>query len=45
MSILATIYVLTALILAVYGFNAWVLTAVYTKHRRDVTAAPSAAAR
>ena len=45
MSILATIYVLTALILAVYGFNAWVLTAVYTKHRRDVTAAPSAAAQ
>ncbi len=36
MSILSAIYVITALLLAVYGFNAWVLTILYLKHRRTI---------
>lgn len=39
MSILAGIYVVTALLLAVYAFNAWVLTVLYLKHRRGAPAA------
>ncbi|NJN96390.1 MAG: glycosyltransferase [Anaerolineales bacterium] len=34
MSILVAVYLITALWLAVYAFNAWVLTALYLKHRR-----------
>ncbi len=35
MSILIAIYVVVALFLAVYAFNAWVLTALYLKQRRN----------
>lgn len=35
MFILITIYVVTALLLAVYAFNSWVLTALFLKHRRQ----------
>ena len=35
MSILISIYVITALLLAVYAFNAWVLTFLYLKHRNN----------
>ena len=34
MSILIVIYIATALLLAVYAFNAWVLTALFLKNRR-----------
>jgi cellulose synthase/poly-beta-1,6-N-acetylglucosamine synthase-like glycosyltransferase len=30
-----SVYIIVALLLAVYAFNAWVLTALYFKHRRD----------
>jgi cellulose synthase/poly-beta-1,6-N-acetylglucosamine synthase-like glycosyltransferase len=33
MSFLITIYILAALLLALYAFNAWVLTILYLKHR------------
>ncbi len=33
MSILIAIYVIAALLLAVYGFNSWVLSGLYLKHR------------
>ncbi len=39
MSILIAIYVFASFMLAVYGFNAWVLTALYAKHRRDTSTA------
>ncbi len=35
MFILIVIYVIAALLLAVYGLNAWVLTALYVKHRKN----------
>jgi cellulose synthase/poly-beta-1,6-N-acetylglucosamine synthase-like glycosyltransferase len=40
MSILITIYIMTALLLAVYAFNAWLLTVLYLKHRNDTPPAP-----
>jgi len=33
--VLTTIYVITALLLAVYAFNSWVLTALYWRRRRQ----------
>jgi cellulose synthase/poly-beta-1,6-N-acetylglucosamine synthase-like glycosyltransferase len=36
LSILTVIYITAALLLAVYAFNAWVLTVLYFKHRRDL---------
>ena len=40
MSILIAIYVIAALLLAVYGFNAWVLSGLYLKHRPKPQNAP-----
>jgi cellulose synthase/poly-beta-1,6-N-acetylglucosamine synthase-like glycosyltransferase len=37
LSILIAIYIVTAVWLAVYAFNAWVLTALFLKHRRSPT--------
>lgn len=42
MSILIIIYILAALLLAVYAFNAWLLTALYARHRRDIPHPPPA---
>lgn len=44
MSILITLYVLTALMLAIYGFNAWLLTVIYGRYRHETTVAPTAEA-
>lgn len=35
LSILIAIYVIAALLLAVYGFNAWILTILYFRYRRN----------
>ncbi len=35
MAVLTALYVLTALLLAIYAFNAWVLTALFWRHRQD----------
>lgn len=43
MSILIAIYIITAVWLAVYAFNAWVLTALFLKHRRTPVMAASIA--
>lgn len=43
MLILITIYVVAALLLAVYAFNAWLLTALYVKHKGDTPTPPPAA--
>ena len=40
MSILVTIYIVAALLLAVYAFNAWLLTALYFKHRGELPPDP-----
>ncbi|MCB0210484.1 MAG: glycosyltransferase [Anaerolineae bacterium] len=40
MSILIFIYVLVAVLLAIYGFNAWVLTVIYARHRHAVGPTP-----
>ena len=45
MSILIFIYVLVAVLLAIYGCNAWILTAVYTRHRNDTVPNPSLKAK
>ncbi len=42
MTILITIYVITALLLAVYAFNAWALTLLYFKQRKKTPAPPPA---
>lgn len=41
MPILITIYIVTALLLAVYAFNAWLLTALYLKHRSATPSSPA----
>ena len=41
MFILVVIYVAAALLLAVYAFNAWLLTFLYFKHRHHSPSAPS----
>ncbi len=35
MSILTAIYIIAAIMLAIYGFNAWILTILYFKHRQN----------
>jgi len=40
MSILVTIYIVVALFLAVYAFNAWLLTILYFKHRGETLLEP-----
>ena len=42
MSVLVTIYVIAALLLAVYAFNAWALTLLYLKQRHSTPAPPPA---
>jgi cellulose synthase/poly-beta-1,6-N-acetylglucosamine synthase-like glycosyltransferase len=41
MSILVTIYIIAALLLALYAFNTWVLTALYFRHRHKTPALPA----
>ncbi len=41
MSILIAIYIITALLLAVYAGNAWVLTALFLKYRRAAPPSPT----
>jgi cellulose synthase/poly-beta-1,6-N-acetylglucosamine synthase-like glycosyltransferase len=40
MSFLITIYILAALLLALYAFNAWLLTFLYYKHRHESPPSP-----
>jgi cellulose synthase/poly-beta-1,6-N-acetylglucosamine synthase-like glycosyltransferase len=40
LSILIVIYIVTAVWLAIYAFNAWALTALFLKHRRDPSPMP-----
>lgn len=39
---MTTIYIATALLLAVYAFNTWILTLLFLKHRRDSVLTPPA---
>lgn len=41
LSVLIWIYIIAALLLAVYGFNAWVLTLLYLKNRRKAPPPPN----
>ncbi|MBI1878794.1 MAG: glycosyltransferase, partial [Chloroflexi bacterium] len=45
LSILIAIYIITAVWLAIYAFNAWVLTALFLKHRRTLLWFPPLEAR
>lgn len=43
MYFLTIVYIIAALLLAMYAFNAWVLTGLYLKHRRERPASPATA--
>lgn len=45
MYFLTIIYIIAALLLAIYAFNAWLLTGLYVKHRRGGAISPAAAVR